>query len=80
MHSRTRGRSGAALYAAQHRGKRRHRPRKLLTPYDDLVARSAVTLRLDHQLSKQVALRAGLTSERYRFGTTGVAAIVEIAN
>jgi subtilisin family serine protease len=51
-------------------------------PYDDLVGRTSFTLRLDHDFSKQVALRAALTSERYGFGLTvnGVAAIVEIAN
>jgi len=51
-------------------------------PYDDLVGRTAFTLRLDHGFSKQVALRASFTRERYGFGTsvTGVAAMVEIAN
>jgi hypothetical protein len=50
-------------------------------PYDDLVGRTTLTLRLDHQFSKRVALRAGLTHERYGFGMaiTGAAAIVEIA-
>ena len=51
-------------------------------PYDDLVARTTFTLRLDHELSRRVALRAGLARERYGFGTTitGVAALVEISN
>jgi hypothetical protein len=51
-------------------------------PYDDLVSRSAVTLRLDQRFNKQVALRAGFTRERYGFGVTvsGLAAVVEIAN
>jgi hypothetical protein len=51
-------------------------------PYDDLLGRTALTLRLDHEFGKQVALRAGFTRERYGFGLTvsGVAAIVEIAN
>jgi hypothetical protein len=51
-------------------------------PYDDLVARTTFTLRLDHDLNRRVALRAGLTRERYGFGTTitGVAALVEISN
>ena len=51
-------------------------------PYDDLVGRTAVTLRLDHEFSRRVALRASVTHERYGFGTTlsGVAAMLEIAN
>jgi hypothetical protein len=51
-------------------------------PYDDLLGRTSVTVRLDHEFNKQVALRAGFTRERYGFGltVTGVAAIVEIAN
>ena len=51
-------------------------------PYDDLVGRTSLTLRFDHELTKQVALRAGLTHERYGFGAsvTGVAAILEITN
>ena len=51
-------------------------------PYKDLVGRTAFTLRLDHELGRQVALRAGLTQERYGFGTTvtGIAAMLEIAN
>ena len=51
-------------------------------PYDDLVGRTSLTLRLDHEFNKQVALRAGFTRERYGFGLTvsGLAAIVEIAN
>jgi len=50
-------------------------------PYDDLVGRSSFTLRLDHQLARQVGLRAALTRERYGFGTsiTGIAAILDIA-
>ena len=51
-------------------------------PYDDLVGRTSLTLRLDHELTRQVALRAGFTHERYGFGAsvTGVAAILEITN
>jgi hypothetical protein len=51
-------------------------------PYDDLVGRTSLTLRLDHELTKQAALRAGLTRERYGFGAsvTGIAAILEIMN
>jgi len=51
-------------------------------PYDALVGRTSLTLRLDHELSKQVALRAGFTREQYGFGLTvsGLAAIVEISN
>ena len=51
-------------------------------PYDDLVGRTSLTLRFDHELTKQVALRAGLTHERYGFGAsvTGIAAILEITN
>jgi subtilase-type serine protease len=51
-------------------------------PYDDLVGRTTLTLRLDHELTKQVNLRAGLTHERYGFGAsaTGIAAILEIVN
>ena len=51
-------------------------------PYDALVGRTSFTLRLDHEFSKQVALRAAFTSERYGFGLTvsGLAAMVEIAN
>lgn len=51
-------------------------------PYDDLVGRTSLTLRLDHEFNKQVALRAGYTRERYGFGlsVSGVAAILEIAN
>jgi hypothetical protein len=50
-------------------------------PYDELVGRTAVTLRLDHQINRSVALRASVTRERYGFGTTlnGIAAVVEIA-
>ncbi|HEX4927454.1 MAG TPA: S8 family peptidase, partial [Burkholderiales bacterium] len=46
-------------------------------PYDDLVGRTTLSVRLDHQFSKQIALRAGLTHERYGFGMaiTGAAAI-----
>ncbi len=49
-------------------------------PYDDLVGRSAFTLRIDHQLSRQADVRAALTRERYGFGTTvtGIAAVLEI--
>ena len=51
-------------------------------PYDDLVGRTSLTLRLDHEFTKQVAFRAGFTRERYGFGLTvsGVAAIVEITH
>jgi len=51
-------------------------------PYDDLVGRTALNLRVDHQFNKQTALRAAFTRERYGFGTTitGVAAMVEITN
>jgi subtilisin family serine protease len=51
-------------------------------PYDDLIGRTSLTLRLDHEFSKQVALRASFTRERYGFGMTvnGLAAILEIAN
>ncbi len=51
-------------------------------PYDDLIGRTALTLRLDHALTKRVDFRAALTHERYGFGVsvTGIAALVEIAN
>jgi hypothetical protein len=51
-------------------------------PYDDLVGRTSLTLRLDHELTRQMVLRAGLTRERYGFGAsvTGIAAILEIVN
>jgi subtilisin family serine protease len=51
-------------------------------PYDELVGRSTLTLRIDHALKKQVDLRASVTRERYGFGTTvtGIAAILEIVN
>jgi hypothetical protein len=51
-------------------------------PYDDLVGRTSLTLRLDHALTRQVDLRAALTHERYGFGisVTGIAAILEITN
>jgi subtilisin family serine protease len=51
-------------------------------PYDDLVGRTALTLRLDHAVTKRVDLRAALTHERYGFGVsvTGIAALLEIAN
>lgn len=51
-------------------------------PYDELLGRTALTLRLDHELTRQVNLRAALTRERSGFGTsvTGIAAILEIAN
>ena len=51
-------------------------------PYDDLVGRTSLTLRLDHELTRQVALRAGITHERHGFGAsvTGIAAILEITN
>lgn len=50
-------------------------------PYEDLVGRTTLMLRLDHQFNKRLALRAGVTHERYGFGMaiTGAAAIVEIA-
>ena len=49
-------------------------------PYDDLLGRTAFTLRLDHALTSQVDLRLGLTRERDGFGTsvTGIAAMLEI--
>jgi hypothetical protein len=49
-------------------------------PYEDLVARTSLTLRLDHEVTRQVALRAAVTRERYGFGTsvTGFAAMLEI--
>jgi subtilisin family serine protease len=51
-------------------------------PYDDLVGRTSLTLRIDRELTRQVALRAGLTHERHGFGAsvTGIAAILEITN
>ena len=51
-------------------------------PYDDLVGRTSLTLRVDRELTRQVALRAGLTHERHGFGAsvTGIAAILEITN
>jgi hypothetical protein len=51
-------------------------------PYDDLVGRTTLTLRLDHELTRRVSLRAGLTHERYGFGASasGVAAILEMVN
>jgi hypothetical protein len=51
-------------------------------PYDDLVGRTAFTLRVDHALTKQVELRAALTRERYGFGAsaTGIAAVLEIVD
>lgn len=51
-------------------------------PYDDLLGRTSLTLRLDHEFTRQVALRAGFTRERYGYGLTvsGLAAVVEIAN
>jgi hypothetical protein len=50
-------------------------------PYDDLVGRTALTLRLDHALTREARLSAGFAHERSGFGTsvTGVAAILEIA-
>lgn len=51
-------------------------------PYDDLLGRSAFTLRLDHQLTRQMDLRLGLTRERDGFGAsvTGIGAVLEILN
>jgi hypothetical protein len=51
-------------------------------PYDDLVGRTSLTLRFDHELTRQVALRAAFVRERYGFGAsvTGIAAILEIKN
>jgi hypothetical protein len=51
-------------------------------PYDDLVGRTSLTLRLDHELARQMVLRAGVTRERSGFGAsvTGIAAILEIVN
>ena len=50
--------------------------------YDELVGRTSLTLRVDHELTKRIALRAGLTHERYGFGVsaTGIAAIFEVSN
>ena len=50
-------------------------------PYDELVARSSATLRLDRRLTRAVALRASLVRERSGFGSVidGAAAILEIA-
>ena len=51
-------------------------------PYDDLVGRTALTLRVDHEFNRRIALRASVTHERYGFGAAlnGVAAMLEIAN
>jgi hypothetical protein len=51
-------------------------------PYDDLVGRTALTLRLDHRLARRIDLRTALTHERYGFGAsaTGIAAILEISD
>src|SRR5688572_13085343 len=51
-------------------------------PYDDLVGRTALTLRVDHELTRQVDLRASVTRERYGFGAsvTGIAVMLEIMN
>ena len=51
-------------------------------PYDELVGRTALTLRLDHQLTSTMDLRAALTHERYGFGVslTGIAVLLEISN
>jgi hypothetical protein len=51
-------------------------------PYDELVGRTALTLRLDHQLTSTMDLRAALTHERYGFGVslTGIAVLLEIAH
>ena len=51
-------------------------------PYDELVGRTALTLRLDHRLARRVDLRAALTHERHGFGVsvTGIAILLEIAN
>jgi subtilisin family serine protease len=51
-------------------------------PYDDLVGRTALTLRFDYPLTKRADLRAGLTRERYGYGVsvTGIAAMVEISD
>jgi hypothetical protein len=51
-------------------------------PYDDLIGRTALSLRFDHRLSKRADLRAGITHERSGFGAaiTGIAAVLEIAN
>ncbi len=50
-------------------------------PYDELIGRTALNVRVDHELTRQVALRASFVQERYRFGVTvsGVAAILQIA-
>lgn len=49
-------------------------------PYDDLVGRTTLVLRVDRELTRQVAVRASFTQERYGFGVTvsGVAAILQI--
>jgi subtilisin family serine protease len=51
-------------------------------PYQDLVGRTSLGLRLDQALTRQVSLRAGVTRERTGFGTTitGIAAVVEIVH
>jgi len=51
-------------------------------PYQDLVGRTSLGLRLDQALTRQVSLHAGITRERTGFGTTvtGIAAVVEIVH
>jgi subtilisin family serine protease len=51
-------------------------------PYQDLLGRTSVSLRLDRELTRQVSLRASLTHERSGFGAsiTGLAAVLEIAH
>jgi hypothetical protein len=51
-------------------------------PYDDLVGRTAFTLRLDHELTRQVDLRVSLIRERDGFGAsvTGIGAVLEIVH
>jgi hypothetical protein len=51
-------------------------------PYDDLVGRRALTLRLDHRLTRRIDLRTALTHERYGFGASasGIAAMLEISD
>ena len=51
-------------------------------PYEDLVGRTSLSLRLDQALTRHASLRASLTREQTGFGlsVTGVAAILEIVH
>jgi subtilisin family serine protease len=51
-------------------------------PYEDLVGRTSLSLRLDQALSKRINLRTSLTRERSGFGAsaTGVAALLEFVH